>query len=110
MNTRGHKGLEWFRPPERNTLPPLCVCCIEYEYERVSVCLRACVNLSCNVVCLPFYSLRVAHTRTLSPNRWAQEHNGKNILCEQLVLVTPEQSPGVLMTAVHAALIAETYE
>jgi hypothetical protein len=33
MNTRAHKGLEWFRPPERNTLPPLCACCIEYEYE-----------------------------------------------------------------------------
>jgi hypothetical protein len=27
--TRGHEGLEWFRPPEHNTLPPLCVCCIE---------------------------------------------------------------------------------
>jgi hypothetical protein len=35
MNTRGHEGLEWFRPPEHNTLLPLCVCCIEYEYERV---------------------------------------------------------------------------
>jgi hypothetical protein len=41
MNIGGHEGLEWFRPPERNTLPPLCVCCIEYEYERVSLCLRA---------------------------------------------------------------------
>jgi hypothetical protein len=46
----------------------------------------------------------------LSPDIWAQEHNGKNILCEQLMLVTSEQSPGVLMTAVHTALIAETYE
>jgi hypothetical protein len=42
MNTRGHEGLEWFRLSERNTLPPLCVCCIEYEYERVSVCLSLC--------------------------------------------------------------------
>jgi hypothetical protein len=40
----------------------------------------------------------------------AQEHNGRNTLCEQLMLVTPEQSPGVLMTTVHAALIAKTYE
>jgi hypothetical protein len=24
----------------------------------------------------------------LSPDMWAQEHNGKNILCEQLMLVT----------------------
>jgi hypothetical protein len=29
MNTRGHEGLEWFRPPERKTLPPLCVSSIE---------------------------------------------------------------------------------
>jgi hypothetical protein len=43
MNTREHEDLEWFRPPERNTLPPLCVCCI--EYERVSVCLRACESV-----------------------------------------------------------------
>jgi hypothetical protein len=35
---------------------------------------------------------------------WAQEHNGKNTLCEYLMLVTPGQSPGVLMSAIHAAL------
>jgi hypothetical protein len=52
MNTGGHEGLEWFRPPERNTLPPLCVCCIEYEYEHVSVCLRACVLESLSPVTL----------------------------------------------------------
>jgi hypothetical protein len=40
----------------------------------------------------------------------ALEHNRRNTLCESLMLVTPEQSSGVLMTAVHAALIAETYE
>jgi hypothetical protein len=55
MNTRGHEGLEWFRLPERNTLPPLCVCSSECEYERVSVCLRAC---PCNAMCLPFYSFK----------------------------------------------------
>jgi hypothetical protein len=98
MNTRGHEGLEWFRPSERNTLPPLCVSCIESVIESVPY----------NFVCLPFYSLREAHTRMLSPDMWAQGHNGKNILCEQLMLVTPEQSPGVLMIAVHVALIAET--
>jgi hypothetical protein len=46
----------------------------------------------------------------LSPDIWAEEHNGKNILCEQLMLVMSEKSLGVLMTAVHAALIAKTYE
>jgi hypothetical protein len=53
---------------ERNTLPPMCVCCIE------------CVP--CNAVCLPFYSLREAHTRMLSPDMRAPKHNGRNILHE----------------------------
>jgi hypothetical protein len=61
MNTRGHKGFEWFRPPEHNTLPPMCVSNIEYVIEFVP----------CNVVCLPFYRLREAHTRMLSPDMWA---------------------------------------
>jgi hypothetical protein len=34
MNTRTHKDLEWFGPPERNTL----LHCVMY-------CLRACMNL-----------------------------------------------------------------
>jgi hypothetical protein len=33
-NTRTHEGLEWFGPPERNTL----LHCVMY-------CLRACMNL-----------------------------------------------------------------
>jgi hypothetical protein len=56
------------------------VCCIE------SVSLRELVSLyegvSCNVVCLAFYSSREAHTRMLSPDMWAQEHNGRNTLEE----------------------------
>jgi hypothetical protein len=36
---------------------------------------------------------------------WAQEHNGVNTLCEYLMLVTPEQSPRVLMSAIHATLM-----
>jgi hypothetical protein len=39
-------------------------------------------SVLCNVVCLPFYSLREAHTRMLSPDMRAQEHNGINTLCE----------------------------
>jgi hypothetical protein len=74
-NTRGHEGLEWFRPPERNTLPPLYVSCIESVIESVN--LRV-----CPVVCLPFYCLREAHIRVLSPDMWAQEHNGRITLCE----------------------------
>jgi hypothetical protein len=30
----------------------------------------------CNVACLPFYSLRGARTRELSPDMWAQGQNG----------------------------------
>jgi hypothetical protein len=61
MNTKRHKGLYWFRPPERNTLPPLCVSSIE--------CVERVIEfVPCNVVCLPFYSLREAHTRMLSPD------------------------------------------
>jgi hypothetical protein len=73
MNIQGHEDL-----------PPLCVCCIEYEYECLCELQRACEleSLPCNVVSLPFYSLREAHTRMLSPDMWAQEHNGKNTLCE----------------------------
>jgi hypothetical protein len=33
-------------------------------------------------VCLPFYSLREAHTRMLNPDMRAQEYNGKNTLWE----------------------------
>jgi hypothetical protein len=66
MNTRGHEGLEWLRPLERNTLPPLCVCCIESVCKRVCelVSLRAC---PCNVVCLPFYSLREGTYKDAEP-------------------------------------------
>jgi hypothetical protein len=37
MNTRGHGGLEWFRPPKRKTLPPL------YVVLSVNLSVRACV-------------------------------------------------------------------
>jgi hypothetical protein len=52
MNTRTLEGLSWFRPLERNTLPPLSVSCID--------------RVPCNVVSPPFYSLREVHTRMLS--------------------------------------------
>jgi hypothetical protein len=76
MNTRKLQDLEWFGPPERNTL-------LHCELYSVSECLSLCktedvVNLACNVVCLPFYSPREAHTRLLSPDMWAQGHNGRN--------------------------------
>jgi hypothetical protein len=38
------------------------------------------LGLPCNVACLAFYSSREAHTRMMSPDMWAQEQNGRNIL------------------------------
>jgi hypothetical protein len=39
-NTRTRKGLEWFGPPERNTLLHCVMYCFGSLYELVSVCLR----------------------------------------------------------------------
>jgi hypothetical protein len=36
-HTRAHKGLEWFGPPERNTLLHYVMYCFESLYELVSV-------------------------------------------------------------------------
>jgi hypothetical protein len=70
QHTEARKGLEWFGPPEHNTL----LHCVMYLllwslYELVSVCLR--LGLSCNAACLPFYSRRGACTKVLSPDMWA---------------------------------------
>jgi hypothetical protein len=37
------KGLEWFGPPERNTLLHCVMYCFGSLYALVSVCLRLCV-------------------------------------------------------------------
>jgi hypothetical protein len=62
MNTRTHKGLEWFRPPERNTLLH-CVFYWAWElvwtFEFEWVCEpEPQLGLPCNVVYPPFYSSR----------------------------------------------------
>jgi hypothetical protein len=46
----------------------------------VYVVLSVIERVPCNTVCLPFYSLREAHTKILSPDMRAQEHNGRNSL------------------------------
>ena len=35
-NTMNTSGLEWFGPPERNTLRPLCVVLPSHESEKVA--------------------------------------------------------------------------
>jgi hypothetical protein len=67
MNTRRRKGLEWFGPPERNTLLHCVLDCCGSFWVRVNLC--------CNVACLPFYSWRGVCTKVLSPNMWAQGQN-----------------------------------
>jgi hypothetical protein len=75
MNTSEHEDLEWFRSSERNTLLHcLCVVLSLSELESLSE------SPSCNVVYLPFYSSREAHTRMLSSDMWAQEQNERNTL------------------------------
>jgi hypothetical protein len=73
QHTGARKGLEWFGPPERNTLLHCVMYCFGSLYELVSVYLRLC--LPYNAACLPFYSRRRACTKVLSPDMWAQGHN-----------------------------------
>ena len=60
MNTT---GLEWFGPPERNTLRPLCVVLPSHESEKV---VRAWVCLV-HGERLPFISQGGAYTAVGSP-------------------------------------------
>jgi hypothetical protein len=64
--------------------------------------LRVCLVTSC---ALPFIAQGGTHTRILSPDMWAQEHNGRNTLHKYLVQATPEKSPGAIMSAAHTILI-----
>ena len=70
MNTT---GLEWFGPPERNTLRPLCAVLLKTEEfgaessERLSVSLKACTVQRAP----PFYISREARTWPLGPRQVA---------------------------------------
>jgi hypothetical protein len=86
MNSGTREGLEWFGPPERNTLLH-CVLdwCESLRAESLSlssvypgVSVLFFLLSLCNVACLPFYSSRGERTRVLSPDMWAQEYNGCN--------------------------------
>ena len=64
-----HKDLEWFGPPERNTLRPLCVVLPFHESERVreSLCLSA---QGCRPQrAPPFYISKGARTWPLGPRQ-----------------------------------------
>jgi hypothetical protein len=69
-NTRTHRDLEWFGPPERNTLLHCEMYCLwACKYEVWSK-----IAWVCNVACLSFYSWRGACTKGLGPDMWAQGH------------------------------------
>ena len=68
MNTA---GLEWFGPPERNTLRPLCAVLLESEELGAESSVRLCVLKSACAAqrALPFYISREARTWLLGPRQ-----------------------------------------
>jgi hypothetical protein len=57
----------------------------------------------CNIACSPFYSSRGACTRVLSPDMWAQEHNGCKTWGSNTWLL--EQSSCALTLVVRVVLV-----
>ena len=70
-NTMNTAGLEWFGPPERNTLRPLCVVLpsLEREGVRESLCV---LPFSVHSEHLPFISQGRRVHGCWVPDRWAQ--------------------------------------
>jgi len=68
MNTA---GLEWFGPPERNTLRPLCAVLLKTEEFGAESSVRLCVLWipSCVQRAPPFYISREARTWLLGPRQ-----------------------------------------
>ena len=67
MNT---KGLEWFGPPERNTLRSLCVVLLKTEVLELSpacVCVCSLESLWCTVSASPLYLKGGAYMAAGSP-------------------------------------------
>jgi hypothetical protein len=85
QHTGARKVLEWFGPPERNTLLHCAMYCSRARMNFVSVCLR--LGPFCNTACLPFYSRRGACTEVLSPDMWAQGHNEYSTWSHKCVLL-----------------------
>ena len=74
-NTMNTAGLEWFGPPERNTLCPLCIVlpCLERVCESLelsSACVCGVLWRACRVQrAPPFYISREAHSWPLGPRQ-----------------------------------------
>jgi len=73
-NTRTLEDLEWFRPPERNTLHPLGDVLLSCLWMSLSSALKSFLRLeSFSSGRLPFYSTRRTRTQALDPDMWAQQ-------------------------------------
>ena len=71
-NTRTHGDLEWFGPPECNTLRPLRV--VLLLWISLSSSSKSFLRLeSFSSGRLPFYSARRTRTQALDPDIWAQQ-------------------------------------
>ena len=70
-NTR---ELEWFGPPERNTLRPLRVLLLLCPWMSLSSASKSLLRLeSFSSGRLPFYSTRRTRTQALDPDMWVQQ-------------------------------------
>ena len=70
MNTA---GLEWFGPPERNTLRPLCVVLPFLERVCESLCVLVCVRVNlCSSGRAPFYMYKGSTYTERGPDRSAR--------------------------------------
>ena len=68
-NTMNTAGLEWFGPPERNTLRPLCVVLRVFPSSRESLRELGDLRAWCVQRAPPFYISREARTWSLGPRQ-----------------------------------------
>jgi hypothetical protein len=108
MNTRTHKSLEWFGPPERNTL---LHCALYWAWELVWTCefeslsvlehlSWICLATSCALPFIAQGGLGGTYKDT-EPRHVGPGTNRR----KQLMPVTPGWSPSVIISVVHTILI-----
>jgi len=73
-------GLEWFGPPERNTLRPLCAVLLKTEELELSPRASVCVFFSCTAGASLLYLKGGAYTAVGSPTGGPNDVVQNNIL------------------------------
>ena len=84
-NTMNTAGLEWFGPPERNTLRPLCVVLPSLEREGVRESLCVSLESPCAQRAPPFYISREARTWLLGPRQVGPTMQYKITYCSHIM-------------------------